>query len=331
MAVLAAIVLVAPPVMAAGGSGVQAAWVSAWQTWGNEREAVAVLAGSSFASLLKGAGVATGSGSCADLTVADAVSPGIATFPAVAVALAACGVTPQATAAPSCGHLLAAVQLDAALVGVIEAASAPCRAPSRTEAQTMIPQPPNGGAAFTDMGGYGWAATAVARLAALGVIQGESRDKFDPAGTLTRAEWAVLFGRLMQLPPGPQPLRYLDVSATSWYFDGVQEAGWYIPQAVGGAFDPQAAATRIDVAATLGAFLIGLGHTAPSSAQASAVWARFSDGTSVPPDLAVPASLVVELGLMQGFPDGSFGVTAPVTRAQVAVLLWRLDGQASAN
>jgi hypothetical protein len=185
------------------------------------------------------------------------------------------------------------------------------------------------GEAFDDLGGYGWAGPAIAQLARLNILRGIGHGRFDPGGTLTRAQFAALVTRLFNLqPPASGATTFVDVSSGDWAYSAIAAAAPYMSQyrtPGGTAFEPDLPVTRIDVAATIGELEVAEGATQlPSASAAAAVWAGFADGGQVPAGIAQAAAVAVQLGFMKGYPDGSFGVEHPVSRAEAAVLLARV-------
>jgi hypothetical protein len=69
---------------------------------------------------------------------------------------------------------------------------------------------------FSDMTGH-WAAETVERMAARGVIRGASETKFDPDGGVTRAAFAALLVRALEIAEQPYENGFADVSANDWF------------------------------------------------------------------------------------------------------------------
>jgi hypothetical protein len=221
-------------------------------------------------------------------------------------------------AATTCAAILAVLQADPALAAQLGQLTA-CQGAGAGG---------DGSGSFQDLGGYGWAAAAIQQLTQRGVFQGEDHGRFDPQGQLTRAAFAALVARLFGLKPPATPVAFVDVQPGSWAYAGAAAAAPYMavfPTPGGTAFEPDLPVVRVEVAATIGQLEVAAGAAQlPTPSQAQAVWSGFSDGALVPPGIAQAAAAAVRLGLMQGLPDGSFGVENPMNRAQAAVLLWRV-------
>lgn len=189
--------------------------------------------------------------------------------------------------------------------------------------------PSVGGGQFDDLGGYGWATSAIGKLAKMHILKGIGHGRFDPGGTLTRAQFATLLQRLFALqPPASGGMTFVDVPQGYWAAAAIEAAAPYMTdfQTPGGpAFEPNLPVTRIDVAASIGQIEISDGAAQlPTVAQAQAIWAGFTDGDLVPAGLAQTAAVAVQMKFMVGLPSGSFGVENPIRRAQAAVLLERV-------
>jgi hypothetical protein len=181
---------------------------------------------------------------------------------------------------------------------------------------------------FDDLGGYAWAQADISFLHDLGVIQGEGHHRYAPGDVLSRAQFAALLQRVFVLPQPATPVDFIDVQPGAWDYAAAEAAAPYMgdfPLPGGVAFEPSLPVVRVEVAAAIGKIEVQSGAAQlPSAAQAQAVWAAFSDGSQVPAGLAQYAAVAVQLGIMQGFPNGRFGVNDTLTRAQAAVLLARV-------
>ncbi len=260
---------------------------------------------------------------CAHLRVALQVAPDLTYFSDVVNEIAECGLPggQPAAAQPVCAHLVAALGVAPRLRGFpgVHDELAACIENGALAATTDL---------FGDLAGYGWAEADIALLAQIGVLQGEGHGIFDPAGHLTRAEFAALIDRIFALAQPSTPVSFVDVPATYWAYGDIEAAAPYMSQFTlpgGAAFEPAMPATRGEVAATIGKIEVAEGQAAlPTAAAAQSVWAAFSDGAQMPAGLAQYAAVAVRMGFMKGYPGGSFGVNATLTRAEAAVLLARV-------
>lgn len=100
----------------------------------------------------------------------------------------------------------------------------------------------------------GWAQAAIVQAKQLGLMSGDPSGNFRPTDTITRAEFAVMLTRLLQLPvPAAGTSSFSDVSAGHWglsYIEAVQEAGLMLGDG-DGTFRPDDVITREELAVLL--------------------------------------------------------------------------------
>lgn len=181
--------------------------------------------------------------------------------------------------------------------------------------------------AFNDLGGYNWAAGAINSLASKGIIQGTGSGAFDPAGQITRGQFAALMERAFSLPQPSQSVVFSDVSSSSWAYAPVEAVTSYMnfdQLPGGGNFHPDQAMDRQDVATTMVKILAAGGQLQiVSGSDADTVLASIPDASDIAPSLQPYVATAIKAGLIKGFPDGSFQPQGLLNRAQIAVLLER--------
>ena len=74
---------------------------------------------------------------------------------------------------------------------------------------------------FTDVKEGAWYYEYVMAMAEEGIIKGMTPTTFEPEGTLTRAETAMLLYRLAGEPAVEEPATFTDVKKGAWYADAV--------------------------------------------------------------------------------------------------------------
>lgn len=194
---------------------------------------------------------------------------------------------------------------------------------------------PAGG--FKDLGGYSWAAPAIGTLAKQGVVKGTRSGAFDPQGSVTRAQFAALMQRVFKLGAPAKPVTFTDVPRSFWGYAAVEAASPYFDyfQVPGGgyAFHPNTPFDRLDVATVIVRLLAASGKLSVlGTSEAQAVLSKLTDASSIAPSLRGYVATAIKAGIMSGFPDGSFQPQRLLNRAQVAVVMLRLENQfATAN
>ncbi len=178
---------------------------------------------------------------------------------------------------------------------------------------------------FADVSGH-WAEQYAAYLAAKNVIAGKPSGDgviFDPDSPLTRAEFAVLLCRWLELDAGDAPAPdFLDAEdIPDWAQDSVRTVSALgLIQGEQGTdglwFKPRASVTRAQAAAILGRTLEG------GRPGADLV---FRDADAIPDWAAAHVSVLAFMGVLRGFEDGSFRPSDTLTRAQAAKLMTELS------
>jgi len=186
-----------------------------------------------------------------------------------------------------------------------------------------LPAAPNAGPAFPDTAGH-WANDWIAYLRRTGVSNG-SGGLYHPDANITRQEFAVMLFRY--LAPAE------DFSSVELPFsDSDQIADWALDAAramyalgiIGGTpdgrdgllFNPTANVSRQEAVTMLGR-LLGKGWSAPELS--------FTDRGAIPDWAAEHVRVLSALGVLGGFEDGSFLPANPLTRAQMAKVLFLLN------
>ncbi|MGQ9557510.1 MAG: S-layer homology domain-containing protein [Desulfurispora sp.] len=184
---------------------------------------------------------------------------------------------------------------------------------------------------FSDIDGH-WAAEYICRAAAKGYIKGYGNGTFRPSRSLTRAQFAAITVRLWQLDRDPG-LQVADLSAVRRYFQDVMPEDWYardvwlatrvgIFQGDAQGFRPNDPILREEVAICLARAVqrkmgfVMVGMAAPTAPV---------DLALVSPGARPYVLKVWELGLMRGNEKGEFGPARKLTRAEMAVLISRVE------
>ncbi|MCR4435127.1 MAG: S-layer homology domain-containing protein [Clostridiales bacterium] len=176
---------------------------------------------------------------------------------------------------------------------------------------------------FGDAEQVTWARDAVAVMAGKGIIRGKGEDAYDPFANVTRAEFCALIGRMMKYEgTSAGSLPFKDVKADSWYYSAVAAA--YEKGLVSGktadAFDPEGFITRQEMAAIMGKVLEQAWYRPGDEKQLNI----FPDRQDIASWAKTGAAALVREGIIKGMEDGSFAPGKNATRAETAVMLYRL-------
>jgi hypothetical protein len=195
------------------------------------------------------------------------------------------------------------------------------------------------GVSFSDIKGH-WAESSIKQAAAAGLVNGYSNGTFRPNNHVTRAEFAAMLSRATKLESKIPFDGFKDVQKGHWAKEAIDQAvktGFINPKDYPNGFSPNTALTRYELAKWMAD---GLAAADPSFKQAL----EDTKDTLVPfaeyykggfQKGQIPCIAVAKgTGLVGGFPDGTFGVDKPTTRAEVAAILLRyqkIEGKKAEN
>ncbi len=187
---------------------------------------------------------------------------------------------------------------------------------------TIAAQADEGFTEFKDTQGY-WAAEAIARVNALGLVRGYPDGTFLPRNEVSRQELVVMVVRTLGLEDEAQRLDVnalrltLPADVSSWAKGPVALAvqrGW-ISQTGLADVPFRAAATRLDVAVLVASAL----KLSPENALLT-----FADLQSIPANYRPYVAAVVRAGIMTGVPGNRFEPWRGVTRAEMTALMAKM-------
>jgi hypothetical protein len=177
-------------------------------------------------------------------------------------------------------------------------------------------------AAFADLAGH-WAKANIERMAGRGITNGVTDDQFDPQGTLTRAQFAALLARTLQLKETGVSRPFTDVPSDAWYQEAVYQV--FAANIVSGmtdtSFRPNDPITREQMAIML---TRAVAKKSQQSNSLSDELYTFKDQASVSPWAQDNVKLASKWGLLEGFPDGTFRPLALAVRAEAIVVVERM-------
>ena len=174
---------------------------------------------------------------------------------------------------------------------------------------------------FSDMAGFEWAATAVEYLYQNGVVKGTSDTQYSPKGPTSRGDFALMITRAFKFS-GTGGQGFSDVPAGSYYAEAITTARTLgIVQGDGATFRPNQPVTRQDALVMLQRAMRAAGKTVADGS--SGDLARFQDGGSVAGYAVGAVGAMVRQGVVQGDNGNQLNPTAFITRAEMAVILYR--------
>ncbi len=169
-------------------------------------------------------------------------------------------------------------------------------------------------AGFYDLGDVEWAQEAIAALVDAGVITGDGSGNFYPNNLITRAEFTKMIVSALGLTPGGS-VEFKDCGEDKWYTPYVAaavEAGIVNGESAEW-FGAESNITRQDICTIIGR---ALGAETPDTEL------TFSDAADIA-DYAVDyVKLLVDLKIVNGYEDGTFGPKNNATRAEAAKIIY---------
>lgn len=179
---------------------------------------------------------------------------------------------------------------------------------------------------FNDIAGVkDWAGRQIAVAAAKGIIDGREEGAFVPAGNVTRAEFAKLIVKTFGLESATAKESFTDVNLGDWYQPYVAaaaEAG-LIDGRAEGIFAPNETITRAELATIASRALTKVKMYKAVEAVDTAL-AAFTDADEVNTSLKSGVAFAAEQALVVGQDAGKFNPNAATTRAEAAVVIYRL-------
>jgi spore germination protein YaaH len=163
-----------------------------------------------------------------------------------------------------------------------------------------------------------WAKDYILEAYLKGYVCGYSPDRFSPEAPLTRAQAAVVLVRKLGLVPSCDTAYSFDDCIGSWAQPFIETARRHgIVDGVGGnRYDPNRPVTREEIAVMVKNAI---------SLQTTGSAGRFKDVSPVSNPWSYGAiTALASGGVLSGYPDGTYQPSAPLTRAQMAVLLYKM-------
>ena len=175
---------------------------------------------------------------------------------------------------------------------------------------------------FSDMANYSWATAAVEYLSQTGVVNGIGNGRFGPEQTIQRCDFTLMLCRAFRFDMiGGNS--FPDIPAGSYYGSAVTTAkSLGIVTGSNGLFMPTSALSRQDAMLMLKRAMVAAGWSVPSGAEGSL--SRFSDGAQVSGYARDAVASMVQMGVVTGDGANRLKPWEPISRAEMAVILYRV-------
>lgn len=180
------------------------------------------------------------------------------------------------------------------------------------EEGTEEPTPDDKGK-FKDVPDSFWAAADIYTLREAGIIDGKTADEFDPEGQVTRAEFTKMIVKMFGVEAKDTKVEFADCGEDDWFTPFVAaavEAG-YVKGYSDTEFAPDKVISREEACAILGR----------AYAKAANSELSFTDKDSIDEYAQPYVALLVEMGFINGYEDGTFRAQNHITRAEAAKII----------
>lgn len=166
----------------------------------------------------------------------------------------------------------------------------------------------------------GWSYDAIHALAARGILKGYEDGTYRPSNNVSRAEAITMVVRLLNLPTNNLNTSFKDVGKTHWaskYIETAVNTG-LITGITETEFAPDREATREEIVLMIYNALRYNGVSMNATQKT-----KFNDLYSIPYSIRDGVNSLVNLGIINGYPDNTLGLTNKITRAETAQMLWK--------
>ncbi|MEK5438826.1 hypothetical protein BSK65_03785 [Paenibacillus odorifer] len=177
---------------------------------------------------------------------------------------------------------------------------------------------------FSDIVSH-WAKQDIMEMVTKGIVEGMDADSFAPNNNITRAQFAALIARALDLTEGSGGNPFTDVKSGVWYEDTVKKA--YAAGIISGLsktkFAPEKSITREEMTTMLmRAKAYASGVKVDSMASDSTT--TFKDDSKISPWAKASVGFALKSGLMKGRTQTTFAPKESATRAESATVIKRL-------
>ena len=182
----------------------------------------------------------------------------------------------------------------------------------------VIQEPSSGNTVqkFSDTSGH-WAEKEIGEFVEIGILTGYTDGTFRPDKNVTRAEFAVMLSRALELNP-VYAGTFLDVSDNSWYCGYVNAAAKIgLINGYNGNFSPDILITREDMA-VMTERAVRAFYNAVSDGSF-----EFEDSSDISDYAKASVSRLASAGIISGY-NNKFSPSDYTTRAQAVKILWNM-------
>ncbi|WP_171687033.1 S-layer homology domain-containing protein [Paenibacillus planticolens] len=175
---------------------------------------------------------------------------------------------------------------------------------------------------FQDIANVQWAKASIEALAARGIINGVSEHMFEPNNNVTRAQFIKILMQAFDLDDDHAVSTLTDVKKGEWYYSSIAAAEKLgITQGKDdGSFGINDSITRQDMAVMIDRTIKLL----KVKISGNTIAAQFADSSDISEYAADAVIAMQKIGVIEGVGNGNFAPKDHATRAQAAVIIYRV-------
>ncbi len=174
---------------------------------------------------------------------------------------------------------------------------------------------------FTDLYGSEWAKEAIDYLYKENIVNGKTPNTFDPKADVTRSEFVKMIVTALGFATQGNECEFADLSASMWQYPYIAVASSFgiVSGYEDGRFGINDAISRQDMAVIACRALKAYGKEFNEYESNS-----FADSDKISPYAVSSVNILSAIGAINGMPDGTYAPRDNVTRAQAAVIIYRI-------
>ena len=175
---------------------------------------------------------------------------------------------------------------------------------------------------FTDITGH-WAEQAINSVVEKDYFKGTGVDTFSPNRKITRAELVTVLGRIAGVNPKDYSNTTMGDVEKGSYYEGY--VNWALEKGIVNGigenkFDPNSEATREEVATIISRYLDMIGKNTNTKSELS-----YKDSIEISSWAKDAVVKLTELGVFKGQDGNRFNANNPITRAEIAQVIYNMD------
>lgn len=166
---------------------------------------------------------------------------------------------------------------------------------------------------FKDVPDTFWAAADIYTLKEAGIIEGRTEEEFDPEGEITRAEYTKMIVKMFGVEVKDADVEFKDCGDGDWFTPYIAAAlgAGYVEGYSDTEFGPNKIISREEACAILGR----------AYAKTANQGLSFKDTEQIDEYAKPYVALLVEMGFIDGYEDGTFRAQKQITRAEASKII----------